>query len=182
MNNKEIIKRNEDIALSNREIDQILKGKTKILTYTVLTRFNNINQLLEPYKNFVLLFMSKLNYGHWTCVLKHPNKIEFFDPYGGMMNFPDAVLDKIDPDIRNQTKQNYPYLTKLLYDSGYPIEYNNYRFQELSRNIKTCGRHCICRILLKNLELDQYYQFMHSLSKQYNMTYDEIVTLITMYF
>jgi hypothetical protein len=175
-----IIKKNEDIALSNYEIDKKLDGKTKVLKYSALRRFNNINDLLEPYKNFILLFMSKPNYGHWTCVLKHSNKIEYFDPYGGQSNYPDTILDKIDNNIKKETNQNYPYLTKLLYNSNYPIEYNNYRFQEMGNSIKTCGRHCIVRILLKDLELEEYYNFMHNLSKSYKMNYDEIVTIITM--
>lgn len=174
------IKKNRDIALSNFEIDNILHGQTKVLTYSVLNRIHDINELLEPYKNFILLFMSKMNYGHWTCILKHPDKIEFFDPYGGNSNFPDTVLDKIDPDIKKNTHQDYPYLSMLLYDSGYPIEYNNYPFQKHQNDIKTCGRHCIVRVLLKDLNLDQYYNFMSDLSKQYNMNFDDIVTLITM--
>jgi len=172
------LKKYEDIALTNYEIDRILEGKTKILTYTNLPRFNNINQLLEPFKNFILLYLTKPNYGHWVCVLKHPDRIEFFDPYGGN-NIPDNELDMIDHNVKKITNQDYPYLSKLLYDSGYPIEYNNYQFQEHANDINTCGRHCIVRVLFKHLLLDEYYDHMNQLCKKYNMNYDELVTYIT---
>lgn len=168
----------EDIALTNYEINNILNNQTKILTYKALPQFNDINELLEPFKNFILLYMAKPNFGHWCCVIKHPDRIEFFDPYG-KDNMPDQELNMINDDVKEITNQNYPYLSQLLYDSGIPIEYNNYQFQELAKDIKTCGRHCIVRVLLKDLLLDQYHQFMTQLCYKNNMNYDQLVTYIT---
>ena len=172
------IEEDKNIALTNFEIDRILNGKTKILTYKQLPKVNNINELLEPYKNFIMLYMSKPNYGHWCCVIKHPDRIEFFDPYGEP-NIPDKELDMINDNVKEITNQNYPYLTKLLYKSGFPIEYNNYPFQEHDRNIKTCGRQCIVRVIFKNLLLDDYYELMNALSKETGLNYDQLVTYIT---
>jgi hypothetical protein len=172
------IEEDRNIALSNYQINDILHGKTNILTYSALHKIKDINELLEPYKNFILLYMSKPNYGHWICVLKHPDRIEFFDPYGGN-NIPDQELDSIKNDVKEITYQNYPYLSELIYKSGMPIEYNNYRFQEHNPDIKTCGRHCIVRVLFKNLLLDNYYDLMTLLSHKYNMNYDNLVTFIT---
>lgn len=177
--NKKSLKKMEDYPLTNHDIDNILKGQTKVLTYKQLPQFKNINQLLEPYKNFIMLYLAKPNYGHWTCVLKHPDRIEFFDPYGGNNNIPDTVLDKIDVNVRNTTNQNYPYLSRLLDQSRYPIEYNNYQFQQHKSDIKTCGRHCIVRVLFKNLLLDDYYKLMTSLCHKLGLNYDQLVTLIT---
>ena len=81
--------------------------------------------------------------------------------------------------LKEITNQNYPYLSQLLYDSGIPIEYNDYQFQELAKDIKTCGRHCIVRVLFKDLLLDQYHQFMTQLCYKNNMNYDQLVTYIT---
>lgn len=168
----------KNIALSNYKVNELLKDKTKILTYKQLPKFNNINDLLNPYNNFILLYLSKLNFGHWVCILKHKDRIEFFDPYGGD-TLPDSQLDKIRDIVKYQTNQNYPYLTKLLYDSNKPIEYNNYKFQKRENDINTCGRHCIVRVLLKDMLLDDYYIFMKELSDYYNLDYDDIVTIIT---
>ena len=127
-----------------------------------------------------MLYMSKPNYGHWICVIKHLDRIEFFDPYGEP-NLPDEELKLINDDVKNITNQNYPYLSKLLYNSNYPIEYNNYPFQEHNLDIKTCGRHCIVRILFKNLLLDEYYNLMSWLSINSGLNYDQLVTYITSY-
>jgi hypothetical protein len=172
------IKQSENIALSNYEIDKILDGQTKILTYKALPQFENIEELLEPFKNFILLYMFKQNYGHWCCVLQHPDRIEFFDPYGGN-SMPDEELDLINKNVRMETNQNYPYLSKLIYESGFPVEYNDYKFQKHAKDIKTCGRHCIVRVLFKDLLLDDYYKFIKILCKQYKMTPDQLVTYIT---
>lgn len=176
--NFKCIKEAENTALTNYEIDKFLGGETKILTYKALSRFNDINKLLEPYKNFIMLYMSKPNYGHWVCVIKHPDRIEFFDPYGGN-NEPDQELNLINDNIKKITNQDYPYLTKLLYESDYPIEYNNYKFQEHHRDIKTCGRHCIVRVMFKDLLLDEYHRFLLALHKKTKLSYDEIVTSLT---
>lgn len=177
-NERDNISINEEKALSNFDINNLLEGKTKVLTYKSLPYFRNINQLLEPYKNFVLLYMSSNNFGHWCCIIKHHDRIEFFDPYGGK-NIPDKELDSINDKIKNITNQNYPYLTKLLYDTGYPIEYNNYEFQQHGRDINTCGRHCAVRIFFKNLLLDEYYELMRKISQKTNLSYDKIVTIMT---
>lgn len=167
-----------NVALTNYEIDDILGGETKVLTYKNLPQFSDIDQILEPYKNFIMLYMWRPNYGHWICVLKHPDRIEFFDPYGEP-NEPDTELDKVPDDVKEITNQDYPYLSKLIYDSGLPIEYNNYPFQELHEDIKTCGRHCVVRVLFKQLLLDEYYDMMNAISEQTGLNYDQIVTLIT---
>jgi len=168
-----------DHALTNHEVDNILQGQTKVLTYKQLPQFTDINQLLEPYKNFIILYLWDPSYGHWNCILKHPDRIEFFDPYGGDHNIPDKNLDKVNDHVKKITNQDQPYLTKLLYDANMPIEYNNYKFQKLADDIKTCGRHCIVRVLFKDLLLDDYYQFMTYLCEKNNMNYDELVTHIT---
>lgn len=168
----------ESKALSNFDIDNKLDGKTKVLTYKVLHKINNIDELLEPYKNFVLLYMSKPNSGHWCCVLKHKDRIEFFDPYGGK-NIPDNELDNIDDNVKIITNQNYPYLSQLLYDSNKKIEFNNYNFQQYKKDINTCGRHCIVRIMFKHLLLDDYYKQMFEMSNYFGLNYDQLVTLLT---
>ena len=171
----------QKIALSNYEVNDILKDKTKILTYQYLNKIDNINELLEPYKNFILLYLSKPKFGHWVCVLKHPDRIEFFDPYGGTYE-PDVELDEIDNHIKKITNQDFPYLSQLIYDSRYPVEFNNYQFQQYGDDIQTCGRHCIMRVLLKDLLLDDYYEFMNELSRKFNINFDQIVTIVSEYF
>lgn len=121
--------------------------------------------------------MTTNNYGHWCCVMKHNDRIEFFDPYGDAL--PDDEFKYIPKQFQKVSKQNYPYLTNLLYKSGMPVEYNNYKYQKKGGNIKTCGRHCVFRILNKDLKLDQYNKLIKMLSKKFKMPSDKIVTLFT---
>jgi len=174
-----VIEHYENEALTNYQIENILQGRTKILTYKQLPQFDNIHDILEPFENFIMLYLARPNYGHWICVLQHPDRIEFFDPYGGEDNIPDTVLDNINEDVKEITNQDYPYLSQLLDDSGYPIEYNNYKFQKHAKDIKTCGRHCIVRVFFKDLLLDDYYEFMTLLANKMKMNYDQLVTFLT---
>jgi hypothetical protein len=78
---KKILNNNANIPLSGKDILNMLEGKTKILIYPNLHKYNNINELLHPYGSCVILYMTKRNYGHWTCLVDHNDRIEFYDPY-----------------------------------------------------------------------------------------------------
>lgn len=172
------IKDDVDVALWDYDIKRLLNNKIKILTYNQLKQYNDIYDIFYPYGYFILLYMSKQNYGHWCCVLLHKDRIEFFDPYGGN-NEPDEQLEHINKQFKKQSNQDYPYLTKLLYESGVPIEYNDHKFQRLASNIKTCGRHCVVRIKHRDKLIDDYYEFIIKQCKLRNMTPDEYVTYVT---
>ena len=173
----EIIKRYENASLSNYDIFNLLKEKIRILTYPELSRYNDINKVLSPNGCFILLYMSNYNYGHWCCVTSREDRLEFFNPYGDAL--PDDEFRFIPSHFRKISNQNYPHLTYLLYKSGLPIEYNNYKYQRKGNNIKTCGRHCVFRIMNKDLILEEYNKLMKILSKKLKMNYDEIVTFFT---
>lgn len=166
------------VSLSNHDIYNMLDGKTKVLTYPELMEYDNINDLLSPHNSCVILYMTNDDYGHWCTLTRSGGKISFFDPYGGK-NLPDQELKSIPQHFRNKSGQTYPHLTYLLYNSGNPVEYNEHKYQEFSDNVNTCGRHAICRVLYKDLNSDQYYDLMKSLSKETGLNFDEVVTMIT---
>lgn len=173
-----IIKKYEDVALSNKDILCLLNDKANIVLYPNLYKYNNIDELLQPYGAFVLLFEAKPKYGHWTCVFKVDNRtLEFFNPYGG---FPDDALERIPQDFSLVSNQNHTYLSKLFIESPYNLTYNQYPFQKEEEDIRTCGRHCVVRLLCRQMTLDGYYVFMRQLSQILNMDFDEIVTILTM--
>lgn len=165
------------IALSNKDIYNILDGQTKVITYPELINYDSLNELFKPYGSFVILYLTKPTYGHWCCMVRHPDRIEFFDPYKD--NLPDDELKHIPNNFRQSSGQKKPLLTKLLLDADMPIEYNNYAFQSHGSNIATCGRHCCVRIMLKNLLLDEYYKLLTKKAKNNNITYDQLVTYLT---
>jgi hypothetical protein len=175
---EKIINNLHNKPFSGKDILKFLDNKTKILTYDKLKDLNNINEAFENHNCFVLLYFTHENFGHWTCVIKHEKKIEFFDSYGKK---PDNQLNMINKEINIMHNQDYPYLTKLLYETGLPIEYNNYRLQKKEKkNINynaTCGRHVSVRLILKELELDDYIKFI----KSFDVDPDTLVTIFTSY-
>jgi hypothetical protein len=178
MPTKKIIKEYEDVALSNYDILKLVNHKAKIVLYPNLHKFKTIDQILGPYGACIILFEAKPNYGHWCCLFKvDDNILEFFNPYGG---YPDDTLEYIPISFRKISHQCKPYLSFLLYNSPYELTYNEFQFQQHKPNIRTCGRHCVMRILCRNLSLYDYVKFLDLLCQKFNMNYDEVVTLITL--
>lgn len=167
------IKHYENIGLSSTDIMKLAGGHANIVVYGDIHKYRTIDELINPYGCCFLLYESEPKWGHWCLVFMRDDGIlEFFDPYGTII---DDQLDDIDKNFREKTNQNYPYLTKLLYECPYQIEYNDYQFQRRSRNIKTCGRWCICRWICKSLTLEEFkYYFL----KKHG---DELVTYLTMW-
>ena len=157
-----------DKSLSTTEILQYLKGKTKIVIYPELKKIKNISELLASYKSFVLLYLTGPNYGHFVCVIDHGNRIEFFDSYSIK---PDKEFDFINNDKLNGVK----YLSKLLYKTKKPIEYNHIKLQQDGDEIATCGRWCALRLLLKDIKLDDFIYMMTNTK----MSPDKLVTYLT---
>ena len=47
-----------------------------------------------------------------------------------------------------------------------------------SKNISTCGKHVIARILRRDLTTDQYNSWIRKLARKHRMTTDEVVCQI----
>src|SRR5580698_9294060 len=110
-----IISKYEDIALSDKDLANLLNHKNKLVIYQDLINYNNIDDVLGPNGMCTLLFESKKNYGHWCCLWKlNKNTVSFFNSYNGL---PDGSLDYINDNYAKISNQDYPYLSKLLYES-----------------------------------------------------------------
>lgn len=168
----------ENIALSDKEVLRLVDGRAKIILYPQFAKMNSIEDALQPYGACFILFLSQPNYGHWCCLFRRGNTLEFFNPYGG---YPDDTLEYIPWKFRDISNQNFTYLTKLLIESPYNLEYNEHKFQKMKSDIKTCGRHCAVRLMFRDLTLEDYYDMLKKLSKIFKMNFDKIVTLLTMY-
>lgn len=174
-----IIKQYEDIALSDKQVLKLIDNKANLILYTDLHKYNNIDQILNPYGACIVLFEAKPRYGHWCCIFKvNDNLLEFFNPYGG---YPDDSLEYIPLDFRLNTNQYYPYLSILMYNSKYELSYNEYKFQKHGTDIKTCGRWCAIRLIFRKFTLDEFYYLIKYLKDLLNIKSDELVTLLTMY-
>jgi hypothetical protein len=148
----------------------------KIIVYNDLNDIKSINELLPKDKSyFFLLIEQKVNNGHWVCINKLDNKIEFFDSYGGK---PDSQLSWIPMEKREELGSDEKRLTELFRKSGLKVNYNPFKYQEVDNDIQTCGRHCCMRIktMLDGKNLDDYHKYMKQLKDSRDMTFDEVVS------
>ncbi|AVL93358.1 hypothetical protein za3_18 [Zamilon virus] len=176
-NKMKTIKHYENVALSNTDILDMLDNKAQIVLYPDLINYNSIDEVLGPYGACILLFEAKKNFGHWCCLFKRDdNTIEFFNSYGG---YPDNSLKFIPLHFRKISNQYYPYLSLLLLECPYELHYNEFKFQKRANDIKTCGRWCVIRILLRHLSIYEFKNFIDEMCKYYKAKPDEIITMMT---
>jgi hypothetical protein len=148
----------------------------RIMVYNKLNKIDSIHQYLPNNKSYLfMLIEDSPNKGHWVCMNKLNNVIEFFDSYGGA---PDSQLKWMGQENNQMLGQGHKKLTELLKSSGCKVTYNPVPYQEENQDIKTCGRHCCLRIkqMLKGHDLDKYNKFMDDNKKSSGMNYDEIVS------
>ena len=187
--NKEKVIEKEIIAsaLGDDDIKKYLPD-AKILKYSDLNKYNNIEELLPNNKSYVvILYENQKNKGHWVCLMRYKDKkrgdlIEFFDSLADDGK-PDSQLKWVSSETNKLLGQGKPILTELLNKSDLPVIYNKFKFQSEGNKkdgnlINTCGKHCVFRIvnlLNDNRNLEDYYKLMAKAQKQSKNTFDEIV-------
>lgn len=170
------IKREEHRSLDSNEVLKICNNKAKMIIYEDLKNFKNIDELLYPDDSAIILYEYIRNnnesIGHYICINRLPSgEIEHFD---SLLFKPDRELNMVPKNVRKKTRQNYSYLAKMLYDSGYPVSYNHYKLQQ--NDTSTCGRWAGLRCLLKKLTLDEFANLF--LNRKHDP--DILVTALTM--
>lgn len=162
-----------EISKSLSGIDILDKVKCNLIQYKDINKYNSIEELLGPTKKCVILYHTKRNYGHWTCLYEYNNTIFFFDSYGFI---PDDELTFLHKDLKTELNSNHRYLTQLLYNSNKPIEYNEYQLQERNKNVNTCGRWVILRLKYPSISVDDFYNIFKQSSRY--ITNDELISLL----
>jgi len=118
-----------------------------IIKYSDLKNFPKITDLLPEKKDFkIILIEDKYNSGHWVCVLRDFNNIEYFNSYGAK---PDYEWKFINRMIRTCLGEDTNEMTRLIDQAeadGMKTSYNKYRFQKIANSVQTCGRWVIFRI------------------------------------
>ena len=128
---------------SDKEILKLAGSKnTKIISYPTLKTKKTLRDVFGRKKNVIILYVHDNTpngtIGHWCCLIKHPTTVEFFDSYSMM---PDDIIRQKTENDRRKTNQEKNYLSKLLYKSNIPIDYNEYPYQASNDNTNTCGAH-----------------------------------------
>lgn len=112
--------------------------------------------------------------GHYVCIIQTPKIIYYYDSYG---NEPNYMKRFKNTDKKFYMEQRSNFINELL-KSNKIIDYNNYKHQEISNNVATCGRHSLMRLLNRNKNTEQYNNFIKESSKNKNITSDEFVLSI----
>lgn len=144
-----------NVALSSSDIKNIFDGKINVYTYDEIKNFDSIDDLLYPHGRAIILYFWKNEpnkYGHWTACFQRPNNnIEFYDSFSSK---PDKEFKDIPKNFRQKNGMDYPYLTRLLFECPYNVEYNDFPTQDLKSSC--CGRYCVARIANADLSIDQF--------------------------
>jgi hypothetical protein len=160
--------------LGDDDIKKILPD-AKIIDYEQLKNYSSIDELLPNNGDYViLLYEHEQNSGHWCCISKFNDKIEFFCSYG---TYPDRQLKWVDYNTRKELGSDIPLLSYLFDKSPYEIIYNDEKYQNENPDIATCGKYCVIRILKmlnENMDLEQFEKWFKS-SKPSDITYDEYI-------
>ncbi len=148
-----------NIPLSDHDIRRLLNDRVRIVLYSQLINFTSIESLFGPYDCVVILYERVPGNGHWTTLfrtLDGSGDLEFYDPYGGLADF--------ELKYMSYSRDCGPHLSRLLLDyhnrTGHNVFYNDHQHQKLSRDINTCGRHCVVRIFFRYLNIEQYISLM----------------------
>ena len=169
------------ISMTGQDIKNYLPN-CKMIEYNDLADYNEITDLLTKPIDFVIILIETTaeSTGHWVCVLRYSNTIEFFNSYSGKPDFQKNNFISKEKNIEFGQTQNY--LTNLLVKSNFNIVYNKLQLQKYTNGSTTCGRWVIFRILclLKdNMNLKQFLMFIIDLkNKLKNKSFDKIVCMI----
>jgi hypothetical protein len=163
-----------DYSLSGNDIKDYL-GRVKIVPYSYIKTYADIDDLLEPFDKVVILYKTADDYGHWCCIFRVGNMIEFFCSYGIMID--DQLAYNKNKKFKIQNEQDHFYLTRLLAEAPEKVSYNHYKFQKFGDHITTCGRWCILRLLNTDLTLKQFHKEVveEAREKGFGRNYDKLV-------
>jgi len=143
-------------SLTDKDIKKIFNNKIKVLLYSQLHNYKNIDELMKPFDKVIILYVFRINpengglQGHWIALKKEKKKITFFDSFASI---PDATIIKLPKDIKHKFKEDYNQLSKLLYNSKYDLAYNSKTLQDNKSNL--CGYYCV-GYLCSDLSVDDF--------------------------
>ena len=167
----EEIKLEENQALDYSQLSTLLKGRVSGLKckYVDLEEFRgeySLEKFIPSGMNACLLLLTAHIQGktqrHWTCLIRHKdNSISFFESMACGL----------------------PTLTSLLKDNGRLANFlrkiratpNKKQLQAESSKIKTCGLHCVCRLVRHDLKSGEYDHWLNG----FRIDNDSLVTILT---
>jgi hypothetical protein len=154
---------------SGSELKAILDGEVRVIPYYELASFPTLEALLEPYGKAIILYEQEDNLGHWVCIsygLEEGTEedepwpyIKYFDSYGIT---PDSEQDWVNPEYRKKRWNNMRYLSLLMKNSPYEIDYNDHDMQSKDPKVGTCGKWCFAYLSFPNFDADEFHNLFKS--------------------
>lgn len=170
---KELLYNLERTPSSGAQLLSFVKGRSNLITYPEIYKYSSLEQLLGEFQACIILYEFKQHFGHWCCCFRTAAGVEFFDPYGYIVDNEFKFISK------GFQEKNYPdtrYLSKLIYNSGLPLEYNDYQLQNRKdHSIATCGYWVGVRLKYRNVPIDKFAKVFYEFPP---WTPDQIVTLM----
>ena len=162
-------------ALSDADLRTILGKDTKIIKYSELSKYDNIEQLLPRPNDFVIILLEESpNSGHWCTLLRYNNLYEWFDSYAFPIDY--DLTHWLTEKQRVKLGESKKYLTFLL--QGRKHIYNKVKYQEMKDDINTCGSHVAYRVYKfkhDGFDLKTYQKHMKNTTRIYGITADQVV-------
>lgn len=171
------------------DLFRIAGKKCNVFTYPEISKFKFYTQLFKKgnseYANqddglifddsfCIILYLTGERCGHWTCISRNRNGINFLDSYGDVI---DDQLKHVDSSIFGQNKK---HLVKLMQRANKPIYYNDLQIQRFSSNIATCGRYCALYLKYDHMLIDDFVKTLLSKAKEYSVSPDMLVCLLSL--
>jgi hypothetical protein len=179
MNERVVIDEMKKYPLSNTDIQSLLDGETNIFTYPMLDDIDHIDEVFDSKGRAIMLFLTDgENSGHWISVIKRGTDIEVYDPYG---HSPAEWKTKLGGAMSDMKRwiQDKPLLEKKVRDAGYRLIYNKKQVQPISKNIATCGRHSVMRLLFHHYPIDEYNAILKKIQNETGISPDDLATGLT---
>ena len=159
--------------------------QSKIILFEEL-KGKNLEKVLPANPDYViLLFELQSDFdGHWVCILRYDNTIEWWDPYGMT---PAEVYESNTVQKNSSLNQDKNYASIMIKNfitshPKYNFIVNRKRFQKMEPGINTCGRWVTFRIkalMKKGMTLHEFYEFYKKTKNLFkNESNDELVSLI----
>jgi hypothetical protein len=150
----------------------------KIMKYVDLAKYNTMDELL-PYNDDyrIILTETKKNSGHWCCLVKYGNVIEWWDSYGVRPEGEMAFIPQAIKQMLGETRHELNRLFDTVPEDKSCI-YNKKKVQELKDGINTCGKWCICRVQMAmfGYNLPNFLDFLKRQKEETGKPYDILVS------
>ena len=168
----------EKYSLTDEDISRYLDGDVNIIRYEDLAVMYDLEELFFKSPNVILhIPIESSKSGHWVALFQQGNSVRYFCPYGLS---PRENIEYSQWLMHNEDKNQFSLVYLIKKYKGH-FSYSPYKIQELKFAVNTCGRHCISRLLHKEMGDLEYFKYITSLKRYRNLNADEVVSLVMLW-